>query len=432
MSKRKTKEQFIEEAKLIHGNKYDYSEVEYINTNTKVCIVCPQHGEFWQTPKKHLQGQGCPKCSGKNKTTEDFIKKASLIHNNKYDYSKSTYVNSKTPINIICPIHGEFQQTPDSHVNGKQGCPKCANKNVTTEEFIEKAQKIHGNKYNYSKVNYINSSTIIDIICFKHGEFKQTPNIHLSGCGCPKCGNEKIKNVRQYTTEQFIIKAKKIFPQYDYSKVNYIDSQTKVIIICPEHGEFEILPSSLLRGHGCIKCSRKYNDKNDYIKAAQKIHGDKYDYSKLVWKDSQTKVEIICSEHGSFWKDPYKHLMGEGCPICSKLNRIQTTNSKGEDLIEDWLINNKIQFSHNKTCIKINNLNIYPDFVVGNIIIEYNGIQHYEYNKHFHKNNILNFEKQQYRDRILREYCKENNITLIEIRYDQNIYEELEKIKSIL
>ena len=144
---------FIEKAKQIHNDKYNYSKVNYVNSRTKVCIICPEHGEFWQTPHNHLKGYGCTKC-GKEKshlpkiTTEDFIAKSKEIHGNKYDYSKACYKTCDTKVCIICPEHGEFWQTPSNHINGS-GCPKCANekrKNALlkdTKLFIDAATLIH-------------------------------------------------------------------------------------------------------------------------------------------------------------------------------------------------------------------------------------------------------------------------------------------------
>ena len=117
---------FIERAQKIHGNKYDYSKVNYVKSSEKVCIICPEHGEFWQKPNSHISSkQGCPKCGKTGKLTqEEFIKRARYIHNDKYDYSKVEYVNSQTKVCIICPEHGEFWQTPNSHLSGI-GCKKC-------------------------------------------------------------------------------------------------------------------------------------------------------------------------------------------------------------------------------------------------------------------------------------------------------------------
>ena len=194
--KQYTTESFIEKVKKIHGDKYDYSKVNYVDSKTKVCIICPEHGEFWQIPNSHQQGEGCPECKKtvlKEKlslTTSKFIEKSKEIHGDKYDYSNVNYVNQKEKVCIVCPEHGEFWQNPFSHYNGN-GCPECAkiNKKITktTEQFIIDANKVHHNYYDYSKVKYVNANTLVNILCPLHGEFQQKPVNHLSGCGCQKC-----------------------------------------------------------------------------------------------------------------------------------------------------------------------------------------------------------------------------------------------------
>lgn len=197
-----TTQDFIVKAKKIHGNKFDYSKVEYINSKTKICIICPKHGEFWQTPNKHLSGHGCPKCckNGVKLTTQDFIEKAKQIHGDKYDYSKVDYINNHTKVCIICPKHGEFWQLPMVHLRLNSGnCLKCSYETRNTykrlgkDNFIEKARQIHGDKYDYSKIEYINTKTPVCIICPKHGEFWQAPHLHLSGNGCRKCRQSKME-----------------------------------------------------------------------------------------------------------------------------------------------------------------------------------------------------------------------------------------------
>lgn len=189
--KKNTTYEFINKAIVIHGDKYDYSLVDYKKSKLNVIIICKEHGKFKQTPNSHLQGRGCPKCGGKKKLmTNEFVKKAKLIHNNKYDYSNVVYTGTLNYINIICPTHGMFRQHANSHLSGR-GCPKCVNKNVTTDEFINKAKLIHGNKYDYSLANYINSISKVKIICHMHGIFEQIPNSHLNGEGCPMCKSSK-------------------------------------------------------------------------------------------------------------------------------------------------------------------------------------------------------------------------------------------------
>ena len=265
MSHKKTTKEFITESKTIHNDKYDYSKVEYVNAKTKVCIICPEHGEFWQTPSNHLKGQGCPKCGGiYHYNTQEWIEEAKKIHKNKYDYSKVEYVNNKTDVCIICPEHGEFWQTPNTHLKGSK-CPKCANIQNgdrirdNAESFIKKAKKIHGDKYDYSKVEYIDSHTKVCIICPEHGEFWQIPNSHLRGSGCPICGQINRTKTKTLPLNEFIIKAFLVHgDKYDYSKVEYVNAKTKVCIMCPKHGEFWQTPDDHLRGKGCPKCNSSH------------------------------------------------------------------------------------------------------------------------------------------------------------------------------
>jgi len=259
--------EFINKANKKHDNYYDYSKVEYINNFTKVIIICKLHGEFEQRPNSHLNGNGCMKCSGRSKlNTQEFIKRARILHGDKYDYSKVIYVNTKTNVIIICREHGEFTQRPFNHLNGKgHGCIKCGGKlKSNTQNFINKSIKIHGDKYDYSNVAYTHSSIHVTIICKIHGEFKQRPYNHLHSKGCIKC-NPKPAQYKKLNTREFIQKAISIHGntdtstgiiscKYDYSKVIYVNSKIHVTIICKEHGEFTQLPYNHLRNIGCSKC----------------------------------------------------------------------------------------------------------------------------------------------------------------------------------
>lgn len=199
------KEQFIEKAIMAHGNRYDYSFVEYKNNKTRVKIVCRIHGLFEQVAKNHLDGYGCGLCGGTKKNTlEKFIEKAKKIHGDKYDYSISIYKNNSTKTKILCKKHDVFEQKPNDHLSG-YGCPKCIGRNKTNKDFIDQANSVHNNKYDYSLIEYKNSRIKIKIICPKHGIFLQSPNSHLSGYGCSICKSSKGENkIRKYLIENNI------------------------------------------------------------------------------------------------------------------------------------------------------------------------------------------------------------------------------------
>lgn len=216
MSKRLTTEEFIIRAKTVHGDRYDYSNVDYKGGRKNVNIICRLHGEFKQSPFNHIfQRSNCPECVGKKRlTTEIFIKMAKEIHGEKYNYNKSICNGGHKKVIIICNIHGAFFQTPNCHIYKKNGCPKCAGRQkLTTREFIQKAQSIHGRKYDYSKSKYNGSHVKVAVICPVHGEFWPTPLNHIaSKSGCPKCEDSK--------GELFIARI------LEKNKINYIREKT--------------------------------------------------------------------------------------------------------------------------------------------------------------------------------------------------------------
>ena len=331
MGKSITGEEFIKKSQEKHGDKYDYSKVVYTKAVEKVIIICKKHGEFLQQANLHLNGSGCVKCyyiknsQIQRSNTEEFIKRAIEIHRNKYDYSKVKYVNNQTRVNIICKEHGEFLQIPNKHIQGN-GCKLCGIKSQTltrssnTEEFIKKAKNIHGNLFDYSKVNYKNSNEKVIIICKEHGDFLQTPSGHIGdgGSGCKLCANKNNGIKQRMTNDDFVKKAnKKHDNKYDYSKTEYNTYNEKVIIICKEHGEFLQTPGEHLSGCGCSKCGKVYKKTTEeFIKNAKQIHGDTYDYSKTEFKVAKGKVIIICKKHGEFLQDAFSHLKGHGCFNC--------------------------------------------------------------------------------------------------------------------
>ena len=214
-----TTAKFIEKSRAIHGDRYDYSKVEYLASETKICIICKKHGEFWQTPHRHLMGDNCPKCGPKAKIdSELFEEKARKKHGDRYDYSKVNYIDSKTKVCIICPEHGEFWQNPIAHIN-MNGCPVCSaieggvKNRIKKDDFIKRSNEIHCNTYEYDKVEYITNNVPVIITCKTHGDFKQTPSKHLQGHGCPICGSSG--NIGEMYFEK---KLKTVFENVEYQK----------------------------------------------------------------------------------------------------------------------------------------------------------------------------------------------------------------------
>jgi len=323
-------EQFINKSNSIHNNKYDYTNVIYINGKTKVKIMCKTHGEFEQTPIRHYKS-GCQKCKPKRiykHSTETFIQKSKDIHNNKYDYSNVNYIDNKTKVKIICKIHGEFELRPDDHFQNV-GCVNCSTKNINNNKinFLEQANNIHQKLYDYSKVNYINGHTNVIIICPIHGEFEQLPSNHLRGSICKLCSTNFITiNKRHGNDKKFIDKANEVHNnKYDYSKSIYINKNEPIIIKCNIHGDFTQKPKNHLHSKGCYNCTIENMVNNikevysvKFIELSNEVHNNKYNYTKTKYENTNTKVIITCQKHGEFLQLPSSHLSGNGCNKCRK------------------------------------------------------------------------------------------------------------------
>jgi len=294
-------------------------------------------------------------------TAESFIERATVIHKNKYDYSKTIYgKDNKDKVTIICPIHGEFRQKPNSHLRGC-GCWPCTGKSKSnTEDFIRKSKAIHGNKYDYSKVQYVAALKPVTIICPQHGKYLQRPNTHLNGSGCLKCGVVKVSDARRKTISEFMLDARD-------------------------------------------------------------IHGNLYDYSKSVYNGEHQKLQIICNRHGSFWQTPHMHLHRDscGCPKCrlSKgeqkimaffdINNIQYINQKTFDDCRNPKTGRLLKF----------------DFYLPhkNILIEYDGNQHFICGRKLgnYVSTANDLASVQWRDSVKTNYAAAKGIDLVRIKYTE-------------
>lgn len=230
-------EEAIQKFAQKHGNKFDYSKVEYINAKTKIIVVCKLHGDFLITPNNHLSGYGCNKCSGRGFTAQEklanFLQQAEKIHGNKYDYSKVDITAAK--LLIICKIHGEFIQSKLNHITGKNGCPACANINrglakmLPVEKFIEKAKASHGDRYDYSLVNYLGAHKKVKIICKNHGIFEVTPANHWSNkVGCPSCFRTSSSKGEVTIRDWLVINKIEYECQKTFKDLFYLNSKSKL------------------------------------------------------------------------------------------------------------------------------------------------------------------------------------------------------------
>lgn len=323
----------------------------------------------------------------RRKTTEDFIKRARSVHGDKYDYSQVDYQGNKAKVKIGCPVHGYFWQLAYNHY--LYGCTKCGlekqvkDRTMPQENFIKKANQVHNNKYDYSQVHYINARTPVKIICPIHGVFEQIPDSHLRRAGCPKC--------------------------------------------------------SLLRGtQKALKTKKERNitnefSLNEFLSIVQDTFNNKYDYSLIdrnKWHGLKTRVKIICPVHGVFEQLARHHRHGRGCPKCCQ--------SKGEVEITKYLDSTKVFYT---TEYKIKDCKYKAplpfDFAIFNedgslkCLIEYQGKQHFE-PVYWLPNCESTFKSQQIRDKIKRDYCEKNGIQLLLVSYEQDLNEFFEEAGGLL
>ena len=274
---------------------------------------------------------------------------------------------------------------------------------------------VHGDRYDYSKVEYVDNKTGVCIICPEHGEFIQIPHVHMKGFGCPKCGGKNKKSIEEFVEKANLVHNNK----YSYEKVVYKNTDTKVVITCPIHGDFEVTPHHHLNGVGCTKCAGNYQYTTEEVVALfKKTHGNNYDYSKVIYKNTHKKIRIICPKHGEFLQSPKAHLVGQGCPICkqeytkseTKLYEILKENFK--DIIRHYRPDFLKTYKNGKQEIDM----FIPSLNAG---IEYQGKQHFEPVSIFGGENGYN--RMVFLDKMKYKKCKENNIKLLYFSYEKNI-----------
>ncbi len=509
--RRLTTKTFVQKARAKHGDRYDYSRVVYQSSTTEIIIGCTEHKFFAQKPSDHLQGRGCRLCAKATSkvSAARFIRKAKAIHGDHYDYSQVEYKGPSHKVILICtePGHNSFTQLPGGHLSGKEGCLDCrcamAQKRLrkSQAEVIEEFKAVHGNRYNYDQVQYTGSDNHVLIECAVHGIYRQLPGNHKSGNGCPSCGAAQCAQTRRLTQAEFIDRAKAVHGnRYDYSNVKYETSQIRVTIKCPRHGSFSQIPGNHMQGQGCPICGRetsskaggltrrisfstfkrraekvhndKYQYKNyggttaakvtvvcpyheefrqrvrlhlqgqgcrlcrnelfsknnrytraDFVKLARKQHGNLFDYSKVEYVKGDQEVVVICKKHGPYRQKPVKHLEGSGCPACN--------SSQGERQVARWLVEHEVDYLlqwREHDCIAVEKGAVFDFWIPEyDVIVEFDGPQHFKPQKKigkFHqtpKQAEAAFKKVQLSDRNKDDWAAKNNCIMIRIRYDEDV-----------
>ncbi len=374
--------------------------------------------------------------SKQQQSQEHVIARFKEVHGSLYDYSKVIFKHSGKKVLIICPNHGDFYQTPSNHYRGF-GCNQCAKEDnkLAHAQVIDKFREVHGNKYDYSKVSYKGSTIKVVIICSRHGEFLQIPASHWHGCGCPPCAAELMSEKSSKGLDWFIDRLKKnTSPEFvnnlDFTNVTKFTSGKFIQNVkCKRSNKiFSAWPHCLIQGYCCDTCNKKVVDDRwtrkhkkyteEFFKKVKNIHGDLYDYSKTNYINRITPIIIICKYHGEFKQKAGQHLRGHGCQICGF--------SQGEAKIAMFLKEHNIEYTHQYK-VKIDNSNHWFDFYLSsqNLIIEFHGQQHYTLVPFF--GGQKSFELQQKRDLIKTKYCNDNGIDQLVISY-----KDKDKIDDIL
>lgn len=324
-------EQYTQKADVLWEGRWDYSQTVYLGARVKSTIICTDHGPFQQDPSRHLAKHiGCRECYRvsriknfpvpKISKSSRWVNKAQSKLGDKYDYSITEYKNYKTHVDIICRKHGPFRQLPKKHLDGVEGCRKC----FSTKDYVSKAKEVHGDRWDYSITEYAGYDSKISFGCIIHGEQRQQARRHLrTEIPCKHC--------RHFQNFMDQVDEKPWKDKFDYSVSVYWDMFTSMTIKCIEHGEFKQTPRSHLTGwNACSGCNEWFWDLDRFLQRAKEVWGDRWDYSSVVFTGLKSKVDITCRIHGIFSQTPDGHLAKKiGCVGCS----LQGTSHKEQDLI---------------------------------------------------------------------------------------------------
>ncbi len=416
---RKSKSQFIKDSKIYHGNHYNYSLVEFKSIHDFVKIICPIHGTFKQKPSKHQKGQGCKKCNkGEVWNTKDFVKKAIIVHKNRFNYSKVKYRTTDTKVKIICKkCKNIFMQRPGSHLRGV-GCVHCAGKIPISEEMFKEILKdVHSDKIILLS-KYKNKTLKVKVQCTCGNVWLTTPN-HLikRKQGCRRC------SVLKKTMTNKVFK-KRLKDEHNGNIIpleNYKMSRTRIKFKCLKCGKkYKSEPRNVLR-NGCHSCANR-KDYKEFNSELKKVH-----FGEIIPIDKyKTHRDRILVKHkcGYMWKAVPSDLIGKkahGCPLCAK--------SWGNKKIYHFLDKNKISFETEKRFSSCKYKIPMPfDFYLTKkkILIEYDGEQHFMAIDFWGGKKGL--DERILKDKIKDDWAKKNKIKLFRIKYDENINQKMNEI----
>lgn len=291
MSKAITFIDFLSRARKHHADKYKYSQSEFFGIKSKISITCEKHGVFYQVAEHHANGHGCRKCGSERSAAiramswDDFVREANLIHGNKYSYVKCDDFRTTSKVTIVCMKHGEFTRKAGKHLSVNSGCTVCSGRNPTNSSkpiglgyFLDKSSKIHGDRYDYSKVELSNCRDKVIITCKLHGDFEQVAYEHYIGKGCRMCGyisaNKKKKNDGTI---------------YSYSRTKYIE-----------------MANAKTDGMSNLYIVRMKSEDESFIKIGICMHGLKRRFKKGFPYEISDSI-VIRMEAGKAW-DAEKHL----------------------------------------------------------------------------------------------------------------------------
>jgi hypothetical protein len=336
MTRKHTTEEFVARARQRHGDRYDYSQSDYVSQSTPIKVICPEHGAFFPTPKKHvLSGTGCPVCARRSASLEKFIAAARAVHGDKYSYDLVRVTTTHAPVTIVCPTHGPFEQGYKVHLLG-HGCAKCAGvAKKNRDEFVAEASIVHDGAYDYSKVEYVSAKSPVTITCKKHGDFQQSPSSHLRGSGCPACGRESSRKIHDEWGKQRLdqIVARGLPYSYDFPET--MRAASIVNVTCDKGHKFSQRADGATR-YGCPVCAGRNSTGEREVRSFIEGLGVKTERTRGIANGKE--IDIWCPDYriGFEFNGLYWHSDAFPDARLRHYEKSKSVASSGGKLVHIW------------------------------------------------------------------------------------------------